>query len=350
MKAFSFRRWKSLAAIGCAGAALTGPAIAEVSVPAGYLDNFKPITEQVVQSKENAVTPDKVKLGKMLYYDPRLSKSGLLSCNTCHNIAMYGVSALPTDIGHKWAIGPINGPTVMNSAYNLSQFWDGRAKDLEEQAKGPILNPAEMGMPSEAAVVERIGSITEYRDMFTKSFPGEKLTYNNIAKAIAAFERTLQTPSRFDRFLTGDANALTDQEKNGLKLFVENGCAACHNGVAIGGNSFQKMGVVKPYKTDNKARGKFDLTKKKEDMNVFKVPTLRNVERTYPYFHDGMVWELENAVKIMGDVQTGKKLNDTEASDIAAFLRSLTGTIPAEALQVPVLPASEKGTPRPSAD
>lgn len=328
---------------------IAGTASAGGEVTKEYLDQFKPITESVVDNPSNPVTPAKVKLGKMLYFDVRLSKSGFLSCNTCHNLSMFGVSGLSTDIGHKWVLGPVNGPTVLNSAFNVAQFWNGRAKDLEEQAKGPILNPGEMGMPVETFVVNKISSIPGYRDFFTKAFPNDKepVTYNNIAMAIAAFERTLLTPSRFDKFLKGDAKALTGQEKRGLKLFVETGCTGCHNGIGIGGGSFQKLGVVKPYKTASEARGKFDISKKEEDINVFKVPTLRNIEMTYPYFHDGKIWQLEEAVRTMADIQLGAELKDNEIADIVAFLKSLTGTIPADALNIPVLPPSGKDTPTP---
>ncbi len=314
-----------------------------------FLKYFKPITQKSVDNPNNRLSGEKIVLGKMLYHDPRLSKSGLFSCNTCHNLVSYGMSNLPTDIGHKWAVGPVNSGTVFNAAFYEAQFWNGRAKDLEDQAKGPILAPIEMGMPSEEAAVKRINSIEEYRMLFRKAFPGEKdpLTYNNIARAIAAFERTLLTPSRFDKFLLGDSGALSSEEKTGLKLFVDSGCNSCHDGIALGGG-FSRMGKVKPYKTDNPSRGKYDVTKKKEDINVFKVTTLRNIERTYPYFHDGSVWDLEKAVKIMADVQMGIELKKTDLKAIKAFLVSLTGKIPEDALKLPVLPPSSKKTPRPS--
>lgn len=322
---------------------------AEVQIPKDYLKHFKPITMKFVDNPENPITDAKITLGKMLYHDPRLSKSGLFSCNTCHNLASYGMSNLPTDIGHKWAIGPVNSGTVFNAAFYKAQFWNGRAKDLEEQAKGPILAPVEMAMPSEQAAVDRIKSIQEYRKLFTKAFPKGKdpITYNNIAKAIAAFERTLLTPSRFDKFLLGDGMALNNEEKKGLKLFVDVGCAGCHNGVALGGD-FQKLGVVKPYNSKSPSKGRYDLTKKPEDMNMFKMTTLRNIERTYPYFHDGQVWDLDEAVKIMADIQFGKVLKDDEVRAITAFLGSLTGEIPKDALKMPVLPPSTKNTPKPS--
>lgn len=282
------------------------------------------------------------------------SKGGTVSCNTCHNLATYGVDNLPTSMGHKGMFGGRNAPTVMNAALLKPHFWDGRAKDAEEQAKGPIMNPVEMAIPHEGFAVERIASIPEYQAQFQKAFPGEKapLTYDNIANAIAAFERTLLTPSRFDAWLKGDAKAMSAQEVRGVKTFVEKGCVACHAGSTIGGDNFFKFGLVKgPYSdftgVKNTDHGVYDLTKKDSDMDVFRTPTLRNVERTYPYFHDGSVWELDKAVRIMGQTQLGIQLNDQEVADITAFLKSLTGTVPTAALQLPILPASTAKTTKP---
>ena len=321
---------------------------------------FQPLPE-VAQSKENSVTPEKVKLGKMLYFEPRLSKSGLISCNTCHNLATYGVDNLPTSVGHKWQLGPRNAPTVLNAAIHFLQFWDGRAKDVEEQAKGPILNPIEMGMDSPEEVMKRIGSIPEYVKLFKKAFPKDKnpLTYDNLGKAIAAFERTLMTPSKFDKFLKGDTKALTKEEKEGLKTFIEIGCANCHNGPAVGGNMFANFGIVEEYWNATRGYvtletptmpmdvGRFAVTHKEEDLYVFKVPSLRNVTRTYPYFHDGSIWNLEDAIQVMAKVQLGKELTREELKKIMAFLKTLEGKIPEEALKLPVLPASTPNTPLP---
>ncbi|NPA41538.1 MAG: cytochrome-c peroxidase [Aquificae bacterium] len=321
---------------------------------------FKPLPK-VAESKENPVTPEKVKLGKMLYYEPRLSKSGLISCNTCHNLATYGVDNLPTSVGHRWQIGPRNAPTTLNAALHVAQFWDGRAKDVEEQAKGPILNPIEMAMDSPEEVVKRLKSIPEYVKLFKKAFPKDKdpLTYENVAKAIAAFERTLMTPSRFDKFLQGDLNALTKEEKKGLKTFIEVGCASCHNGPALGGTMFTRFGIVEAYweETRNYVTldkptmpmdvGKFAVTHKEEDLYVFKVPSLRNISRTYPYFHDGSVWNLEDAVQVMAKVQLGKKLTKEQVKSIVTFLKALDGEIPEDALKLPVLPPSTPNTPKP---
>ncbi len=321
---------------------------------------FQPLPK-VAESKENPVTPEKVKLGKMLYYDPRISKSGLISCNTCHNLATYGVDNLPTSVGHRWQIGPRNAPTTLNAALHASQFWDGRANTVEDQAKGPILNPIEMAMDSPEAVIERLRSIPEYVKLFKKAFPNEKdpLTYDNVAKAIAAFERTLMTPSRFDEFLKGDLNALTREEKEGLKIFIKIGCASCHNGPAVGGGMLTKFGIVEAYweatrefvtlekPTMPMDVGRFAVTHKKEDLYVFKVPSLRNITRTYPYFHDGSIWSLEDAVQVMAKVQLGRELSEDQLRKIVAFLKALEGEIPKHALEVPVLPPSTPKTPKP---
>ena len=321
---------------------------------------FQPLPK-VAESKKNPVTPAKVLLGKMLYYDPRLSKSGLISCNTCHNLATYGVDNLPTSVGHRWQIGPRNAPTTLNAALHTRQFWDGRAKDVEEQAKGPILNPIEMAMDSPQEVIKRLKSIPGYVKLFKKAFPRSKdpLTYDNVGKAIAAFERTLMTPSRFDRFLKGDLKALTKKEKEGLRTFIRVGCASCHNGPALGGKMFTKFGIVKAYweatrdyvtldkPTMPMDVGKFAVTHKEEDLYVFKVPSLRNITRTYPYFHDGSVWNLEDAIQVMAKVQLGKKLSKREVASIMAFLKALEGEIPKDALKVPVLPPSGPKTPKP---
>jgi cytochrome c peroxidase len=321
---------------------------------------FKPLPK-VAESKTNPVTPAKVLLGKMLYYDPRLSKSGLISCNTCHNLATYGVDNLPTSVGHRWQIGPRNAPTTLNAALHTRQFWDGRAKDVEEQAKGPILNPIEMAMDSPKEVVKRLSTIPEYVKLFKKAFPRDKnpLNYENVAKAIAAFERTLMTPSRFDKFLKGDLKALTKKEKEGLRTFIKVGCASCHNGPALGGTMFTKFGIVeayweatREYVTLDKPTmpmdvGKFAVTHKEEDLYVFKVPSLRNITRTYPYFHDGSVWNLEDAIQVMAKVQLGKKLTKRQVESIMAFFKALEGEIPEDALKVPVLPPSTPKTPLP---
>lgn len=305
------------------------------------------------ENPKNVLNDDKLKLGKMLYYEPRLSKSGFISCNSCHNTATYGVDNLPTSIGHKWHIGDRNAPTSFNAAFHFAQFWDGRSADVEEQAKGPMMNPGEMGIPHEQFVIDRIASIDEYKELFSKAFPGEKdaLSYNNIANAIAAFERTLLVPSRFDEYLKGKGDALTEQEKKGMQTFINAGCVTCHMGATIGGNMYQKFGLKKDYwiltGSKKKDEGRSVVTKNAADKYFFKVPSLRNIERTYPYFHDGSVWDLKKAIAIMGEAQLDKKFNDTEINDIHAFLKSLTGELPATAKEIPVLPASSDKTSRP---
>jgi cytochrome c peroxidase len=284
-------------------------------------------------------------LGKKLYFDPRLSKSGFISCNSCHNLSMGGTDNLQTSIGHKWNQGPINAPTVLNSSMNIKQFWDGRAADLKEQAGGPIANPGEMAFTHELTI-EVLMSIPQYVDEFKKVFSKDGITIDEVTQAIAEFEKTLVTPNaRFDQWLKGDKAALNESELAGYELFKSSGCTACHNGTAVGSNSFQKMGVVEPYKTANKAEGLKGLTGKDEDRFKFKVPTLRNVEMTYPYFHDGAATTLSQAVDTMGRLQLGKKLTDDENAKIVAFLKTLTGEQPNFTL--PILPPSTDKTPRP---
>lgn len=289
--------------------------------------------------------PAAVELGKMLFFDPRLSKSGFISCNSCHNLSMGGSDNLKSSIGHGWQKGPINAPTVLNSRFNLAQFWDGRAKDLQAQAGGPIANPGEMAFSHDYAVT-MLKSIPGYRGAFQKAFGSDEVTIDRVTKAIADFEETLVTPdSRFDKWLKGDKKALTAEELAGYKLFKESGCVACHNGPAVGGNSYQKMGVVEAYKASSPAEGRVAVTGKDADRFNFKVPTLRNVELTYPYFHDGAANTLPEAVETMGRVQLGRKFTAEENARIVAFLKTLTGKQPQFAM--PILPPSADATPRP---
>jgi cytochrome c peroxidase len=286
-----------------------------------------------------------VELGKKLYFEPRLSKSGFISCNSCHNLSMGGSDNLKTSIGHNWQKGPINAPTVLNSSMNVAQFWDGRAKDLKAQAGGPIANPGEMAFTHELAV-EVLQSIPQYVAEFKTVFKTDKLTINEVTKAIAAFEETLVTPnSRFDKWLMGNKKALSADELAGYELFKDSGCTACHNGPAVGGASFQKMGVVEPYKATSPAEGRVAVTKQEADRFNFKVPTLRNVELTYPYFHDGEAATLKEAVATMGRIQLGKTFTSKENGQIVAFLRTLTGDQPN--FKMPILPPSTDATPRP---
>lgn len=289
--------------------------------------------------------PALVELGKKLFFDPRLSKSGFISCNSCHNLSMGGTDNLKTSIGHNWNQGPINSPTVLNSSLNIAQFWDGRAKDLQAQAGGPIDNPGEMGSSHDLAV-EVLQSIPAYVADFKKSFGTDRIVIAQVTKAIAAFEGTLLTPnSRFDQWLKGDQKALSANELAGYQLFKDSGCISCHNGPGVGGNSYQKMGVVAPYKASSPAEGRFAVTGKDADRFNFKVPTLRNVELTYPYFHDGAVNTLSEAVDTMGRLQLGKKFTPEENARIVAFLKTLTGDQPA--FKLPTLPPSSDKTPKP---
>jgi len=294
----------------------------------------------------------KVELGKKLFFEPRLSKSGWITCNSCHNLSTGGADNLPTSIGHKWFLGPINSPTVLNSKFNLAQFWDGRAKDLKEQAGGPIANPFEMGSKHELAV-SVLQSIPQYVKWFSEVYASkemytdEKIDIDQVTDAIAAFEETLTTPnSRFDQWLIGYDKSISESELEGYDLFKKKGCVACHNGVGVGGNSYQKFGAAKPYDKDTNTLGRYNVTKDDKDKYVFKVPLLRNIELTAPYFHDASTWDLSEAVNIMAEYQLGVTLTDDETKKIVAFLRTLTGDQPS--IIFPILPPSTSTTPEPN--
>ena len=287
-----------------------------------------------------------VELGKKLYFDPRLSKSGFISCNSCHNLSMGGTDNLKTSIGHNWQQGPINAPTVLNSSMNVAQFWDGRAADLKEQAGGPIANPGEMAFTHTLAL-EVLESIPAYVSEFTQVFGPDCINIEQVTEAIAEFEKTLVTPnSRFDQWLLGDTRAISAQELAGYQLFKSSGCVACHMGPAVGGTSFQKMGLVSPYETKNDAQGLAGVTGKDADRFKFKVPTLRNVDMTYPYFHDGEAATMDEAVDIMGRLQLGREFEKADIDQIVAFLKTLTGEQPSFLL--PILPPSTDKTPQPT--
>jgi len=284
-------------------------------------------------------------LGKKLYFDPRMSKSGFISCNSCHNLSMGGTDNIPTSIGDHWQQGPINAPTVLNSSLNVAQFWDGRAADLKEQAGGPIANPGEMAF-SHTLAIAVLDSIDGYVREFKQAFGTDEITINEVTAAIAEFEKTLVTPgSRFDRWLLGDEKALSAEELEGYRLFKTSGCVGCHNGAGVGGSSFQKMGIVAKYEAKSPAEGRSAVTGKDADRFNFKVPTLRNVELTYPYFHDGAANTLTEAVDTMGRLQLGKQFTPAENAQIVAFLKTLTGDQPS--FQLPILPPSGDATPRP---
>lgn len=310
-----------------------------LSLPAWCGEPVQPIEAARIDN------PALVELGRQLYFDPRLSKSGFISCNSCHNLSMGGTDNLKTSIGHNWHQGPINSPTVLNSSFNIAQFWDGRAADLKAQAAGPIANPGEMAFTHEAAVAV-IAAIPGYVDIFKRVFGSGEVSIDRVTSAIAEFEKTLVTPnSRFDQWLKGDKQALDAQELAGYELFKSAGCVACHNGPAVGGNSYQKMGVMKPYETDNPAIGRAAVTGKDSDRMQFKVPTLRNIELTYPYFHDGGADTLSQAVDIMGRLQLGREFSAEENASIVAFLKTLTGDQPS--FPLPILPPSVDATPKP---
>ena len=288
----------------------------------------------------------KVELGKQLFFDPRLSRSGFISCNSCHNLSMGGSDNLPSSIGHGWHQGPINSPTVLNSRFSIAQFWDGRAADLQEQAGGPIANPGEMAFSHELAV-NVIASIPGYVERIEVVYGDSDVTLERLTDSIAEFEKTLVTPdSPFDRWLKGDEDAVDDEVLKGYALFKTTGCLGCHNGPALGGTMFQKVGLLKPYETTNPAQGRVAVTGVETDRMVFKVPTLRNVELTYPYFHDGSVQTLEEAVDLMGEIQMGRSYSEEEIDQLVAFLKSLTGKQPS--FPLPQLPPSAPQTPRPS--
>ncbi|XOF32167.1 MAG: cytochrome-c peroxidase [Candidatus Electrothrix sp. YB6] len=313
-----------------------------VLAAAGSTTAAEPI-EPIAPVKE--INLAKAELGKKLFFDPRMSKSGFISCNSCHNLSMGGTDNLKTSIGHNWQKGPINAPTVLNSSLNFVQFWDGRAETLKDQAGGPIANPGEMAFTHDLAIGV-LESIPTYVTEFKQVFGTDKVEIDQVTGAIAEFEKTLVTPnSRFDQWLLGDKDALTEEELTGYKLFQDSGCISCHYGTAMGGSSFQKMGVMEEYEAKSPAEGRKAVTGKDEDRFSFKVPTLRNVELTYPYFHDGEAETLTEAVDIMGRLQLGAKFTDEQNAQIVAFLKTLTGEQPTFLL--PILPPSTEKTPRP---
>lgn len=330
-------------------AAAPGPASEELMAKAREV--FKAIPASAPQLPGNAATPEKVDLGRMLFFDPRLSASHAISCSSCHNLGLGGADAEPTSLGHRWQHGGRNAPTVLNAVFNMVQFWDGRAKDLEQQAGGPMVNLVEMASP-EAHVAEQLKGIAGYHAVFAKAFPGDAdpVSLANAQKAIAVFEATLITPNApFDRYLGGQADALSPVQKQGLTLFMEKGCSGCHSGVNVGGGMYAPFGVVAKPGADMLPpgdKGRFQVTKSPGDTYVYKVPTLRNIALTAPYFHTGSVWDLRQAVQVMGSSQLGAELSSDEVDKITAFLDSLTGEPPK--VIVPTLPPSGAATSRPA--
>ena len=347
-------------AASAASAADTAASTAAVSAPQNSADVsaedkalleraqavFKPLSDAAEMQKIRPFTEEQVKLGKQLWYETRLSKGNTVSCNSCHNLATAGVDNMPTSAGHKSQFGARNSPTALNAALLGSQFWDGRAADVEEQAGGPLLNPVEMANATEADAAAKIAGIPEYQEKFKAAFPEDgAVSFKNITAALGAFERTLLTPTRWDDYLKGNVSALSEQERKGVRAFMDNGCMSCHSGVNLGGTMFQKFGLVDgPYwkhiDDPKHDKGRADVTKKAEDEFFFRVPGLRNVERTYPYFHNGSVWELDKAVNIMAKAQLGKTLAPEDTENIVAFLKALSGNVPESARTMPELPVS----------
>lgn len=308
-------------------------------------DSFKKLNAQARQifgvlpdaaeNPDNITSAEKVELGKTLYFDKRLSKDNTQSCNTCHDLNTFGVDNKSFSEGNDGELGGRNSPTTLNAALHIAQFWDGREPDVEAQAGGPILNPVEMAMPSEQVVVERLSGIDEYVSLFAKAFPEDPfITYDNLKKALGAFERKLITPSKFDDYIAGNDDALNKKEKTGLQTFINSGCVACHSGNLLGGNMYQKFGLFGNYwdytKSEKIDNGKHEVTKNETDKYFFKVPSLRNIEKTAPYFHDGSVQELDEAIRIIAKVQVNKDLTVKETGEIIDFLKTLTGEVPPE--------------------
>lgn len=313
-------------------------------------DIFKPIPSIVPAVKDNAVTHEKAELGRILFFDPRLSKSETISCNSCHDLGTGGADAGPTSLGTGWQHGGRRAPTVYNAVFNVAQFWDGRAADLKAQAKGPIQASVEMASTPDR-VVKTVSSMPAYVELFKKAFPNQSdpVTFDNVTKALEAFEATLITPgARFDQYLEGDPNALTPTEKAGLKLFMDKGCSGCHQGINVGGEAYFPFGVVEKPGADilpPDDKGRFNVTHTASDEYVFRAGPLRNVALRAPYFHSGKVWSLKQAVGIMGAAQLGIKLSDKDEDEIVAFLNTLNGQLPQ--IVLPDLPPRTDSTPLP---
>jgi len=322
------------------------PTAASNDIDEVKLAAFQPLPE-AMESAKNPLTPEKIAVGRQLFFEKRLSKSQEFSCNSCHDLLTYGVDNKKTSEGHKKQFGARNSPTVYNAAGHFVQFWDGRSPDVEDQAQKPLTNPLEMACPDKEFVKRVVVSIPGYVEALSKAFPNEKgaKTIEHVGKVIGAFERKLVTPSRWDKFLKGDKSALTAEEKAGFNAFVDTGCIACHSGTYVGGQSFQKLGAVKPWPSQSDT-GRMMETKNEADRMIFKVPSLRNVEKTSPYFHDGSVDSLDQAVKLMATHQLGKELNDDQTKSIVTWLKTLTGELPMEYIAMPTLPPSGKNTPK----
>ncbi len=316
------------------------------------LETFKPLPSTVPAVKDNPITDAKIELGKALFFDPRMSASGVFSCNSCHNLATGGDDNLETSIGHGWQKGPRNAPTALNSVFNEAQFWDGRAADLAEQAKGPVQAGVEMANTPDN-VIATLTSMPQYVDWFKAAFEGEAdpVTFDNFAKAIEAFEATLITPAPFDAWLNGDDQAMSELQLAGLEKFIDLGCASCHSGVNVGGHGYYPFGLIEKPGADvlpEGDKGRFAVTETVDDEYVFRASPLRNIALTAPYFHSGKVWDLKVAVEIMAESQLGEEIDGETADQLVAFLDSLTGALPT--VTYPVLPAETAATPRPTGE
>ena len=344
----------AIVSIGIA-AALSASVVADDDTDRALLERaqqlFKPLPHDA-GTAEYPVTPERVALGKLLFFEPRISSDGVTSCAKCHQPTLYGTDALPTSVGNHGKMIPRNAPTVFNTALQFVQHYGGNRKDVEEQAVKALISPLAYGNADYPAAESRLRAITAYRPMFEQAFPGEAepVTVENWGKAIGAYERVLLTPAAFDRYLKGDTAALTSQAKQGLDKFISFGCAGCHNGVTVGGQMYQKFGLTQDYwlATGSKEvelfkgrdKGRFQDTKNEADAFIFKVQQLRNVAVTPPYFHDGSVADLRDAVRIMAKLQLGRDVGDGDIADIVAFLESLTGEVPEQFASVPNLPAA----------
>ena len=329
---------------------LTAQGATAQDLRADALDYFSALPSTTPAVHDNPITPEKIALGKALFFDPRMSASGVFSCNSCHNLATGGDDNLETSIGHGWQKGTRNAPTVLNAVFNDAQFWDGRAADLAEQAKGPVQAGVEMANTPDN-VIATLTSMPQYVDWFGASFPEqtEPVTFDNFAKAIEAYEATLLTPSPFDAWLNGNDDAMTGQQVAGLQTFMDAGCASCHNGINLGGNGYYPFGLIEKPGADVLPagdKGRFAVTDTVDDEYVFRAAPLRNIAVTAPYFHSGKVWDLTTAVEIMASSQLGAELSEGEVTDIVAFLGALTGEVPE--VVYPILPAETAETPRPS--
>jgi cytochrome c peroxidase len=312
-------------------------------------DRFKPLPRDM-GTAELPVSPERVALGRMLFFDPRISVDGTTSCARCHLPTLYGTDALPKSVGVHNQRVPRNPPTVLNAAINVKQHWDGVFESVEDQAKRSLLSPAS-GNPDFATAMARVQAIGGYTELFEKAFPTERepVSADNWGKAIGAYERTLVSPSRFDDYLRGNSNALTAAERKGLRTFTDTGCADCHNGAGVGGRTYRKFGEFDDYWTMTGSKdidkGRFGVTKNSDDLYKFKVPSLRNVAMTPPYFHDGSVDSLSKAVLIMGKLQLNSDLSEREVGELVAFLKCLTGKLPETFERAPVLPAGAFAPP-----